>query len=378
LLRRFARVSLPVAVLLYLLFSVYQGSVFLLFGWTVRTIHDRKAYAMALLAPISMVVAELFVPLLFPSFVAIVQAWHPMVIQIADITGPMGVSALLLLVNGAVYGVLTKGRKAVIPAFITGLVLASSLLYGHFRMKQFDALSAAAPKLTVGLVQPNVAYNLKGVLHPEYAHAELATLQEQSKKLAADGAQLIVWSEASYPFVLPRHIPPDFQAANMYMIRQGFDTPMLIGALTWSPPDIHSHNSALLIGSAGTVQGRYDKMRLLTFGEHFPGADWFPRLRKYLPNGTGSFAPGTQVNTLPLALPDGSKVRLGAIICYEDILPEFLRSVGALHPHLLVNITNDTWFGEKAEPGSIWRFRFLPASSNAPAWCAMSIQESPP
>ncbi len=217
-------------------------------------------------------------------------------------------------------------------------------------MSQVDASSASAPKLTVGLVQSNVAYNLKGVLHPEWAQTQLAALQEQSKKLAVAGAQLIVWSEASYPYVLPREIAPDFPAATSYSIRKGFDTPLLIGTLTWSPPDRYSHNSALLIGSAGTVQGRYDKMRLLAFGEHFPGVDWFPGLRKHLPNGAGTFLPGTKVNTLLLAKPDGSKVRLGTIICYEDILPEFLRSVGALHPQLLVNITNDTWFGEKAEP----------------------------
>ncbi len=117
LLQRFANVSLPVAVLIYVLFSTYQGSVFLFFGWMVRTIHDRKAFSMALLAPTSMVVAELFVPLLFPSHLAIMQAWHPMVIQIADLTGPMGVTALLLMVNGAIYGLLTRGRRGVLPAF---------------------------------------------------------------------------------------------------------------------------------------------------------------------------------------------------------------------------------------------------------------------
>jgi apolipoprotein N-acyltransferase len=54
--------------------------------------------------------------------------------------------------------------------------------------------------------------------------------------------------------------------------------------------------------------------------------------------------------TLPLELPDGRRYSIGTVICYEDILPRFLRKVGALHPSLLVNITNDTWFGAKTEP----------------------------
>jgi apolipoprotein N-acyltransferase len=217
-------------------------------------------------------------------------------------------------------------------------------------MKQTDALIAAAPKMVVGVVQPNVAYNLKGVRHPEQAQTQMVALQEQSRELASAGAELIVWSETSYPYILPRDFASDFPSASQSTIRSGFTTPLLMGALTRSFPDTRAYNSALLLDGNGHVAGRYDKMRLLAFGEHIPGIERFPWLRRYLPNGTGNFTPGSEANVLSLARPDGSTVKLGPIICYEDILPEFLRSVGALHPQLLVNITNDTWFGEKAEP----------------------------
>lgn len=350
LLQRFADLSLPAALAVYVLFCAYQGSVFLLCGWAIRAIRERNAVPMAVLAPIAMVTSELVVPLLFPSHLAIMQAWHPTVIQIADLTGPMGVTALLLMINGAIYDLLANRRRAVFPALASALVLAAALLYGHLRIKQVDTLIAAAPKLLVGVVQPNVAYNLKGVMHPEQAQAQLAALQEQSQKLAAAGAELIVWSETSYPHVLRRDLASDFPAGSRFTIRSGFNTPLLIGALTRSRPEIHAHNSALLLDGNGHVTGRYDKMRLLAFGEHVPGSEYFPRLRKYLPNGTGSFIPGSEANTLPLVKADGTTVKLGPIICYEDILPQFLRSVGALHPHVLINLTNDTWFGEKAEP----------------------------
>lgn len=350
LLRRFADLSSPAAVLLYLLFCAYQGSVFLLFGWIVRTIRRRHSLPMALLAPLAMVACELIVPLLFPSHLAIMQAWHPMVIQISDLTGPMGVTALLLMVNGGIYDFLTGGRRAALPVLASAMVLAAALLYGYVRMKQTDTLIAAAPKLVVGVVQPNVAYNLKGIRHPEQAQSQLAALQEQSRELAAAGAELIVWSETSYPYVLPRDFTSDFLPASPRTIRSGFTTPLLMGALTRSFPDTHAYNSALLLDGSGQVAGRYDKMRLLAFGEHAPGIERFPWLRRYLPNGTGNFTPGSEAKVLPLVRPDGSTVKLGPVICYEDILPQFLRTVGAVHPHLLVNLTNDTWFGEKAEP----------------------------
>ena len=350
LLRRFADLSSPAAFSLYLLFCVYQGIIFLLFGWAVRAIRRRYSLPIALLAPVAMVTCEWIVPLLFPFHLAIVQAWHPMVIQIADLTGPLGVTALLLMVNGAIYDFLTGGRRAILPLLASAMVMAAALFYGYLRMQQMDALIVAAPKMAVGVVQPNVAYNLKGVRHPEQAQAQLAALQEQSRELASAGAELIVWSETSYPYVLRRDFASDFPLTSQSTIRTGFTTPLLMGALTRSFPDIRAYNSALLLDGNGQVAGRYDKMRLLAFGEHVPGIERFPWLRRYLPNGTGNFTPGSEAKVLPLVRPDGSTVKLGPVICYEDILPEFLRSVGALHPQLLVNITNDTWFGEKAEP----------------------------
>ncbi|MGA8500228.1 MAG: apolipoprotein N-acyltransferase [Candidatus Sulfotelmatobacter sp.] len=348
--RRFANLSLPVALLLYVLFCAYQGSVFLLFGWLVRTIRRRTSCPMALLAPLAMVTSELFVPLLFPSHLAIMQAWHPLVIQIADLTGPMGVTALLLMVSGAAYDLLTRRRRGLAPAMASAVILVAALLYGKFRMQHFDALSAAGPKLKIGLVQPNVAYNQKGLEHPEQAGSQLAALQEQSRELEKGGAQLIVWSETGYPYSLPRDFQEDFPESSNQRIRRGFTTPIVVGALTFSSTDSTLYNSALLIDREGRAAGRYDKMLLLAFGERVPGEKHFPWLRKFVPQGFGSFTPGKEVSVLPLRTADGSAWRLGTIICYEDILPGLLRRVGALQPHLLVNLTNDTWFGARAEP----------------------------
>lgn len=350
LLRRFADMPTPLARFVFLLFCGYQGITFLFFGLTVSFIRRYRRLPMTLLAPIAMVTFEWLIPRLFPSYLAIMLAGHPLAIQIADLTGPLGVTALLLMVNGAVYDLSMERRRALKPALVAAVILVASLVYGFARIRHFDAVSASAPKLAVGVVQPNVAYNEKGVMHPEWASTQLQDLQEQSRNLERAGAQLILWSEVAYPFELTRDLREDFPENNIRRIRRGFTTPTVVGVLTRDPGAPSSYNSALLIDRSGNVAGRYDKMRLLAFGEHIPAADTFPWLRDLVPPGFGTFSPGKEATPLPIAISGQGDVRLGAVICYEDILPEFLREVGEHHPHLMVNLTNDTWYGEKAEP----------------------------
>ena len=350
LLRRFAGMPYPLARLTFLLFCGYQGIPFLFFGLTVHFIRRRKRLPMSLLAPLVMVTFEWIIPRLFPSYLAIMLAGHPLTIQIADLTGPLGVTALLLMVNGALYDLLTGHRTGIRSALAAMIILAASLLYGLVRMRHFDAASVAAQKLAVGVVQPNVAYNEKGVRHPEWARSQLEDLQKQSRQLERRGAQLIVWTEVSYPFTLTRDLREDFPESDSRRMRRGFTTPTVVGALTQAPGVAFSYNSALLVDQSGSIAGRYDKMRLLAFGEHVPAGDTFPWLRELVPPGFGTFLPGKEAAPLPLAIPGVGTVRLGTAICYEDILPDFLREVGKYHPHLLVNLTNDTWFGEKVEP----------------------------
>ncbi len=98
------------------------------------------------------------------------------------------------------------------------------------------------------------------------------------------------------------------------------------------------------------MAGRYDKVRLLAFGEYIPGIEYLPWLRKLLPAGTGRFTAGAGPGVLPLQGPAGGVWRLGPVICYEDILQEYMRGVGQLHPNLLVNLTSDSWYGADTEP----------------------------
>ena len=348
--QRFAEFPWWAAAAVFLLFCAARAVIFLLFTAIVYGIRTRRALPMTLLAPIVMVSAELLVPQLFPCGQWISQAWHPLLIQIAELTGPLGVTALLMMVNGALYDLLVNRRAARPAAAAAAVIFAAAVAFGAVRMRQVDEIIAHAPRLKVGLVQPNFAYPVDGEVPPDEVMRQLAALQIESRRLEQSGAQLIVWSEGSYPITLPQDFTADFPPESLAMIRRGLSVPLVIGADIADPSHEDANNSAILLGTDGRLAGRYDKVRLLAFGEYIPGIGMFPWLRKFLPEGTGRFTPGPGPAVMSLQGPAGQVWKLGPVICYEDILQGFLRGVGRLHPNLLVNLTSDSWFGARSEP----------------------------
>jgi apolipoprotein N-acyltransferase len=109
------------------------------------------------------------------------------------------------------------------------------------------------------------------------------------------------------------------------------------------------YNSAVSSDADGTINGRYDKQYLLTFGEYLPLGETFPVLYKWSPN-SGHFSQGTSLDPLVVDV-GGQKHPVSVLICYEDILPRFTNdAVRHANPELLVNMTNDAWFGDTTEP----------------------------
>jgi apolipoprotein N-acyltransferase len=348
--QRFADFPWIGAAPIFLLFCAARALIFLVFTAIVLAVRRNLKLPMALLAPLAMVSGELLIPQIFPCGQWISQAWHPLVIQIAEITGPFGVTAVLLMINGALYDVMQGPRAARWSAPASLALLAAVLIFGATRMRQVDAAIAAAPHLMIGLVQPNFAYTANGEVSREDTLHQLTALQQQSQRLQRVGAELLLWSEGSYPIALPRDFRVDFSPDSLARIRRGFDVPTIIGAAMYDEVHNDAYNSAVLLDSLGKVSGLYDKVRLLAFGEYIPGIDAFPWLRKFLPEGAGQFNAGNGPAVLPLPGRAGQTWRVAPVICYEDILSGYLQRVGQLRPNLLVNLTSDSWFGADTEP----------------------------
>ena len=351
---RFVGLSRLTTVFLFFLVCGFHALRLALFGWAVRVIRNHTEQPLALVAPLVMVMAEMCVPLIFPYYVAMSLARQPLLIQFADVTGVAGVSALLMMVNGAIYDAMSKSRNRLKIVVASCSILIAVLGYGLIRLHQFAQKRALAPKIKVGIVQPNtITLASAGGGSQIQSQRKIADLQARSIELETGGADLILWPESSYPVWVSRQDAGDRSESDALRIKRGFSTPLVFNATTYDPPLLHSshpYNSALILDRDGKFTARYDKQNLFMFGEYTPGAETFPWIEKFSPLSIQEFAAGKEVKTLPFHTGDGREWRLGPMICLEDIVPGFGQQLGALHPHLLVNLTNDSWFGDTSEP----------------------------
>ena len=347
-LQRFGHLPIAASAPIFALLIGYQATTFALFAWVLRRIHDRlPQIPVVILAPVSYVSLELVMPFIFPWYLAITQAWHPLAIQVAELTGPLGVSFILVMVNAAIYAATKKQMRQVAGAAVA---MALVLGFGALRIHQVSAARDAAPKLKVGVVQANIGIHEKWV--PNMATSNLATHQALSKKLEEEGADLIVWPESSYPFFFERSQKHDWPETSPQEARRGFHTPLLFGSLTADRIAPYPYNSALLLDKEGDVRGLFDKNILMVFGEYVPFYEQMRWLKKYIPD-ISNWSRGTDVTVFPFDAPPGSAakpIKIAPMICYEDIFPSFGRRLAKLEPNLMINITNDAWFGRTSEP----------------------------
>jgi apolipoprotein N-acyltransferase len=349
-LQRFAHLPVMAALAIFLLFVAYHAIAWALFCHLMRQFHVDAGIPVTFLAPIVLVALEAVMPTIFAWNLAITQANVLPVIQIAELTGPLGVSFLIMLGNAAAYEALHAwyvrakfpGRHVV----AAGGIVAACVAFGFVRMQQVRTARAAAATLMVGVVQANIGIDERG--RAADARSQLATQQRISADLERAGAELILWPESSYPYVFRRDRTHDWPGGDPRRVREAFRAPLIFGAFTMAPGARSGYNSALLLGNDDNVRGRFDKNILILFGEYVPFAEQLTFITRWVPDAR-SLARGTDVAAFPVETRAGT-VRVGPMICYEDIFASFGRRLAARGPNLLINLTNDAWFGDTSEP----------------------------
>jgi len=359
---RFGGFPLPICIVLYMLVTAWQAGQVTLFAVGHRWLRRRHVPALVA-APGMLVIAEWTYPLLFPSYLGAGLHELPVLIQAADIGGPLLLSALAVMVNVGLWrmlGLIRGDRAARTEAVVGCAVLVAMAGYGLFRIQAVERLMAAAPELRVGVVQSSVAM-LDRRFDPE---GGLRHHREQSLALQeSHDPDLIIWPESGYFYVLPDGIV-DLRRA---VLGPDLHTPLIFGGARRDADD-RTYNTAFLLDADGRIQATYDKTYLLAFGEYLPFGEIFPWLHELSP-ATGSMTRGRHLRPFELG-----EYRISVLICYEDLLPTFTRDVvRAADPHLLVNLTNDAWFGDSLEPWlhlalarlrSVEHHRFLVRATN--------------
>ena len=358
----YGEVALAVSLLALFLLALYMGSYAAVFAFLCAKSGGRVPLLVS--APVLWVALDFLRAHLFTGFpwldLAYTQYSLPLPIQVADLAGHHGVTFLIILVN-ALLATLLAGKKQADtapspslrrpprpcpPSLLAGACLLTALAaaYSGWRLHGVTASLDSAEKIRVAVAQGNFPQNQKWL--PEFQQETVDTyLRLSEEAIAGQKAQLVIWPETALPFYPYEH--PLFPRLHGELTR-----PRQLALLTGTPHRERTHpdgpvryfNSAFLIEPDGMVSGRYDKQHLVPFGEYIP----FRRLLHFaspLVETMGDFTPGR--SSQPLSCQNG---RIGVLICFESIFPEISRQQVRNGANLLVNITNDAWFGRSRAP----------------------------
>jgi apolipoprotein N-acyltransferase len=263
--------------------------------------------------------------------------------RIGEVTGVYGLSFAVMLVNCAfVAALLLYGRRRV-NLLISAVAAAVALQMGIFARPAPFSFSRQAV-----LLQPNIPVLDASEWTPQYFDHTIANMKNLTVDAAgthpADDPGLIVWPEAPTPFFIGE---AKFQlwVANVATSTNSY---LVVGstgeAAGSSPQEPLIYNSSLIVDPAGHNLGRYDKIHLVPFGEYVPMRRFLFFASK-LVREVGEFARGAERKVFDLG---GTKA--GVFICYESIFPNEVRQFTANGAQVLINISNDAWYGDTGAP----------------------------
>lgn len=287
----------------------------------------------------------------FPWLPLAASQWRrPLLLVLCPYTGAAGVSFLLILVNLGTAAWLTRlttarydeRRRWFTAEFVVALM---ALLAGTFGLARDLLHQRRVSWVTVGLVQPYIPQTLKW--DPAAAAENLRILERETAKVAARQPDLLLWPESAVPYILK--VQPELQGWFEANARQA-GAPILSGVVVMEDanrPTERWFNAAVAIDPESGVQPEYyAKRHLVPFGEYVPLRPVLGWLKKFVPIGD-DFQRGESAQPLVLST-RRRPVAAGVLICYEDVFPDLARASVAAGAEVLVNLTNNAWYGEGA------------------------------
>ena len=371
---KYGNLPLWVSIPALLLLALYMSSYLALFCAIISRVWKQHEMLVVWVGPLLWVGLDFIRSFLFSGFpwqdLGYSQYKALLLIQTADLTGHFGITFNIVLVNSvtalllvlwlanmstdqAAQTILTMRLRrswfyAILPALC---VILAVLGYNIFRYQQMSEVIESSSKMKVGVVQGNIEQDQKWSPAMRLATVDIYTrLSEQAIAQENGPPALLVWPETALPFIINNN--PYFNRLKKILITKR-KISLLSGAPFYKEVEdknsqqeskILSYNSAYLFTPEGEISGRYDKQHLVPFGEYVPLSDYLP-LPGPLVENIGNFSSGRPARPLSY-----EGVAIGVLICFESIFPKLARNWTSNGANLLVNITNDAWFGRSSAP----------------------------
>lgn len=266
-------------------------------------------------------------------------------LQLASIVGIWGLSFLTILILAAPYTLWHQHRARWRPCLVSILLLMLVWIGGNWRLAH--APSEMVPDIRLRIVQGNIPQTLKWEEDKKSDH--LNSYIQLSLKPGYEHITHLIWPETAMPYTVWDNAPWGMAVLKDIVPPNGaLITGVLHGVLNFngsSDPTIGTiWNDAMVLSSSGKPQF-YHKSHLVPFGEYIPFRNILGSTISKITEGSVDFTSGTGPKTLSLS----GFVPFSPLICYEAIFPDNVIDKNT-PPQLLVNLTNDGWYGYSSGP----------------------------
>jgi len=341
--RNYSAIPWPLGWLPVGLLAAYCGLYTGLLAWAVARVRAAAGEGAALaLSPVFWVAGEWLRGHLFGGFPwgLLGYSQHAVlpVIQVAELGGVYAVSFALVATSAALAAVIRlRGAGRAVAALAGLAVVVGVVAFGLWRLSGLAA-AATPERVRIAVIQPSVEQSLKW--DPAHRREILQGYDALTREAARSRPALIVWPETAAPIFL--RADPALRD-DLTRLSAEVGAPLLVGSVDREGERGRFRNSAFLVTPQG-LGDRYDKIQLVPFGEYIPLA-WLLGFVRHWAEFISEFGAGDRFTVF--ALPGAS---FGTAICYEVVFPEIFRGFVVGGAAVMVNITNDAWFGTTSGP----------------------------
>ncbi len=254
--------------------------------------------------------------------------------QGADLGGVYLVSGLVVLINSVILALFWSEKRVFLGG---GAVILLLVFYGGFRLWAWTPTQTGVVR--VGLLQGDIALQES---REYYADKYFSVLPRLAERAWSEGAEWIILPEAQCPY----YFEDDFYFRTFWERKSDqLGSSILLNSTRMDREEAgRYYNSAYLLAPGRGVTHVYDKVHLVPFGEFVPFASLLS-FASPLVAEVSNYTPGKEISTGTV-----NGYPFGTLICYEDVFPELGRANAANGAQILVNISNDLWYGDTAAP----------------------------